>query len=82
MASDPRAALLLVGLGYRVLSISPPRLPLVRWLIRQFDATVAASVADEAVEASTTSEILGLLGDAIGGLVDVDLLPSELVAGG
>jgi hypothetical protein len=54
----------------------------VRWLIRQFDATVAVSVADEAVEASTTSEILGLLGDAIGGLVDVDLLPSELVAGG
>ncbi len=82
MASDPRGALLLLGLGYRVLSVSPPRLPLVRWLIRQFDATVAASVAAEAVEASTTSEILGLLGDAIGGLVDVDLLPSELVAGG
>jgi phosphoenolpyruvate-protein kinase (PTS system EI component) len=82
MASDPRAAILLLGLGYRVLSIAPPRLPLVRWLIRQFDAGVAESVAAEAVEAPTTGKVVSLLTEAIDGLVDVDLLPSKLVAQG
>jgi phosphotransferase system enzyme I (PtsI) len=82
MASDPRAAILLLGLGYRVLSISPPRLPLVRWLIRQFDAGLAESVAAEAAEAATTGKVVSLLTDAIDGLVDVDLLPSKLVAQG
>lgn len=82
MASDPRAAILLLGLGYRVLSISPPRLPLVRWLIRQLDAGVAESVAAEAVEASTTGKVVSLLTEAMNGLVDVDLLPSKLVAPG
>ena len=80
MASDPMAALLLLGLGYRVLSVSPPRLPLVRWLIRQFDATVAASAAAEAARAPTTGRVLDLLGDALDGLIDVKLLPSESVA--
>ena len=80
MASDPRAALLLLGLGYRVLSISPPRLPLVRWFVRRFDAAVAKSVAEQALKAATTSKILRLLNDAIDDLVDIDSLPSELVA--
>ncbi|MFB3110426.1 MAG: putative PEP-binding protein, partial [Gemmatimonadales bacterium] len=82
MASDPRATILLLGLGYRVLSISPPRLPLVRWLIRQLDAGLAESVAAEAVEAPTTGKVVSLLTEAIEGLVDVDLLPSRLVAQG
>lgn len=82
MASDPMAAILLLGLGYRVLSISPPRLPLVRWLIRQLDAGIAESVAAEAVEASTTSQVVSVLTEAMNGLVDVDLLPSKLVAQG
>ena len=82
MASDPRAAILLLGLGYRVLSISPPRLPLVRWLIRQLDAGIAESVAAEAVEASTTGQVVSVLTEAMNGLVDVDLLPSKLVAQG
>ena len=82
MASDLRAAILLLGLGYRVLSISPPRLPLVRWLIRQLDAGIAESVAAEAVEASTTDQVVSLLTEAMSGLVDVDLLPSKLVAQG
>ena len=82
MASDPMAAILLLGLGYRVLSISPPRLPLVRWLIRQLDAGIAESVAAEAVEASTTGQVVSVLTEAMNGLVDVDLLPSKLVAQG
>jgi phosphotransferase system enzyme I (PtsI) len=80
MASDPKATLLLLGLGYRVLSVSPPRLSLVRWLVRQFDATVAESAAAEAARAPTTGRVLALLGDALDGLIDVKLLPSESVA--
>jgi phosphoenolpyruvate-protein kinase (PTS system EI component) len=80
MASDPKAALLLLGLGYRVLSISPPSLSLVRWIIRQFDAAGAASVAAEAVRAPTTGRVIHLLEEALDGMIDVKLLPSELVA--
>jgi phosphotransferase system enzyme I (PtsI) len=80
MAGDPRAALLLVGLGYRVLSVSPFRLAMARWLVRQFDQTVAESIAAEVLEMATTREIIDRLTDGIAGLVDVDLLPAGLVA--
>ena len=75
MASDLRAALLLVGMGYRVLSISPPQLPLVRWLLRRFDGDTAKSVAAEVVKAATTDRVIELLNEGIADLVDVDLLP-------
>jgi hypothetical protein len=51
-------------------------------LIRQLDAGVAESVAAEAAEAATTGKVVSLLTEAIDGLVDVDLLPSKLVAQG
>ena len=75
MASDVRAVLLLLGMGYRELSISPPRLPLVRWLVRQLDAGAAQSVAAEVVKADTTTRVMQLLSEAIADLVDVELLP-------
>ena len=34
MASEPLSAVLLLGLGYDRLSVSPPALPLVKWVIR------------------------------------------------
>lgn len=82
MAADPRAALLLVGLGYRALSVSPLRLPLARWLVRQFDHTVAESIAAEVLEMATTREVVDRLTAGVAGLVDVDLLPAGLVARG
>ena len=51
-------------------------------MIRQLDAGIAESVAAEAVEASTTSQVVSVLTEAMNGLVDVDLLPSKLVAQG
>ena len=77
MASDLRAALLLVGMGYRVLSISPPQLPLVRWLLRRFNGDAAKSVAAEVVKAATTRRVMELLNEGIADLVDVDLLPQD-----
>src|SRR5437660_2857085 len=35
MASEPLSAFLLLGLGYETLSVAPPALPLITWLIRQ-----------------------------------------------
>jgi phosphotransferase system enzyme I (PtsI) len=56
MASEPLAAYLLLGLGYRSLSVSPPALPLIRWLVRQIDLSSAARAAQAALAASTTDE--------------------------
>ena len=74
MASDIRAVLLLLGMGYRVLSVSPPRLPLVRWLLRRLDHGAAESVAAEVSKAPTTGRVIELLREGVAGLVDADLL--------
>ena len=45
MASEPLDALLLIGLGYRCLSVAPPALPLVKWLLRAVPLADAAAGA-------------------------------------
>ena len=74
MASEPVTAFLLLGLGYRVLSTSPPRLPLVRWLVRQIDVAAAARAAQAALAARTNHDVRVLLEDAIAQHVDLRLL--------
>jgi phosphotransferase system enzyme I (PtsI) len=74
MASDPLSAFLLLGLGYRVLSVSPPSVPLVRWLIRQVDVDGAAAVAEAALLASTTAEVEAILEQGLADVVDMQLL--------
>ncbi|MBI3081563.1 MAG: phosphoenolpyruvate-protein phosphotransferase PtsP, partial [Gemmatimonadetes bacterium] len=74
MASEPVPAVLLVGLGYRVLSTSPPGLPLVRWLVRQIDVGRATRAAEAALEARTTGEVQTLLQEAVAEQVDLRLL--------
>jgi phosphotransferase system enzyme I (PtsI) len=61
MASDPLSAFLLIGLGYRVLSVAPPALPLLRWLVRQIDFRKATATADAALGAHTTAEITHII---------------------
>ncbi len=65
MASEPTGAYLLLGLGYRVLSTSPPRLPMVRWLVRQVDLAQASRAAQAALEARTTREVQEVLDAAV-----------------
>jgi phosphotransferase system enzyme I (PtsI) len=74
MAADPLSAFLLIGLGYRVLSVSPPALPLVRWIVRQVDASRAAAAAEEALRAYTTVEVERVLENALAELIDLQLL--------
>jgi len=51
MASDPVSAFLLLGLGYETLSVAPPALPLIRWLIRQVSLAQARAAAEAALAA-------------------------------
>jgi phosphotransferase system enzyme I (PtsI) len=74
MASEPLSTLLLLGLGYRVLSASPGALPLIRWIVRQIDISAAQEAATQATEAATTSEVTAILEKHMGQYVDLDLL--------
>jgi phosphotransferase system enzyme I (PtsI) len=74
MASDPLSVFLLIGMGFRVLSVSPPTLPLIRWLVRQIDAAAAAAAARQALSASTTAHVEAVLEKAIVKYIDLELL--------
>jgi len=74
MASDPVSVYLLVGLGYRVLSVAGPSLPMVKWLVRQINAKDAASCAEAALELPTTDEVNAFVRRSVGSVVDLRLL--------
>jgi signal transduction protein with GAF and PtsI domain len=61
-------------MGYRVLSVSPPALTLVRWVVRQLDASAAAAAVEEALLASTTTEVERILDAALAKQIDLPLL--------
>ncbi len=77
MASDPISAFLLLGLGYRVLSAAPPRLPLVRWLVRQMELGPAIEAAEAALEARTAREVQAVLEEACTRHLDPRLLEAS-----
>jgi len=74
MASEPLGAYLLIGLGYRALSVSSPALPLIRWLVRQVDVVHARQAAHAALEAPTAAEIVRILENAIAEHVNLRFL--------
>jgi phosphotransferase system enzyme I (PtsI) len=74
MASDPLSALLLLSLGYTVFSVAPPRLPLVRWVLRQIDASAVVRAAPDVVKAETRQEVKRILTETIAAYMDLDLL--------
>ncbi len=78
MASDPLSIYLLLGLGYRVLSVAAPSLPLVRWLVRRVHARDAAACALQLLHARTAGEVTAAAREALGAVVDLRLLePTE-----
>ncbi|MGE0441053.1 MAG: phosphoenolpyruvate--protein phosphotransferase [Gemmatimonadales bacterium] len=76
MASEPLGALLLLGLGYESLSVAPPTLPRVKWLVRKVPMTVCREAARAALDAATATEVQALLREAVQGFVDKRLLPA------
>jgi phosphocarrier protein FPr len=61
LASDPLAAIVLVGLGVTELSASAPAIPAVKQAVRELDAADARALADEALGLSSAAEVRALL---------------------
>ena len=57
MASDPAAALLLMGLGFRQLSLAAHQIPRIKWLIRSVNQQQAAALVQECLLLSGASEV-------------------------
>jgi phosphotransferase system enzyme I (PtsI) len=77
MASEGLSAVLLIGLGYRRLSVAPPALPLVKWVIRTVPETAARHAAEEALRAPTADAVLDALRAAVGRHADLRLLDPQ-----
>ena len=74
MASEPLSAVLLLGLGYDRLSVSPPALPLVKWVIRSIPEEAARRAADAALGAASAADVSAALREAVGEYIDIRLL--------
>jgi phosphotransferase system enzyme I (PtsI) len=74
MASEPLSAVLLLGLGYNCLSVSPPALPLVKWVVRTVPEDSARRAAEAAVTAGSAAEVINVLREAVGEYIDIRLL--------
>jgi phosphotransferase system enzyme I (PtsI) len=74
MASESLSAVLLLGLGYEQLSVSPPALPLVKWVIRTVPEAAAARAAEAALAATRAAEVSEILREVVGQYIDIRLL--------
>ncbi|HET9041396.1 MAG TPA: phosphoenolpyruvate--protein phosphotransferase [Gemmatimonadales bacterium] len=82
MASEPLSAVLLLGLGYERLSVSPPALPLVKWVVRTVPEPAAARAAESALAAASAEDVTEALRSVVGEYIDVRLLdPSSALPG-
>ncbi len=77
MASDPLSAFLLIGLGYETLSVAPPALPLLRWLVRQLTRRATQAGAQAALDARRDTDVLEALRSAIAECIDPAQLDPE-----
>jgi signal transduction protein with GAF and PtsI domain len=77
MASEPLSAALLIGLGYERLSVSPPALPLVKWVIRTIPEEAAKRAAAGSLIAASAAEVSQALREAVGEYIDLRLLDPQ-----
>ncbi|HEY7635868.1 MAG TPA: phosphoenolpyruvate--protein phosphotransferase [Gemmatimonadales bacterium] len=82
MASEPLSAVLLIGMGYDRLSVSPPALPLVKWVVRTVPEEAAQRAARAALAASSADQVTSALREVVAEFLDVRLLdPHSLLPG-
>lgn len=74
MASEPLTAVVLLGLGYRSLSVAPPALLWLKWVIGRIPLAVCVKAAMEALEADTPEVAAELLRRHVEAYVDLRLL--------
>lgn len=77
MASEALSAVLLIGLGYDRLSVSPPALPLVKWVVRTVPEPAARQAAESALSARSAEEVTEVLRSVVGEYIDVRLLDPQ-----
>lgn len=73
LASSPLGAFMLIGFGVRTLSVAWPALPEMRALVGRFRMDSARAAAARALEATSSAEVLEILGQALGDDVDLNL---------
>jgi len=78
MASDPLSVVLLMGLGYRTLSVGPPVIPLVKWVVRTVPLAVAEAAARSALAAERPADVTRALRQAVQDHLDPRLFESLL----
>ncbi len=74
MASEPLSAVLLMGLGFRIFSIAPPSIPLVKWVIRSVPLSAARAAAAAAMDARGPADVDEALREAVAPHVDLRLI--------
>jgi signal transduction protein with GAF and PtsI domain len=77
MASEALTAVLLLGLGYDRLSVSPPALPLVKWVTRTVPEAAAGRAAEAALQAGGSEEVAEVLRSVVGEFLDVRLVDTH-----
>ncbi|HEV8264642.1 MAG TPA: phosphoenolpyruvate--protein phosphotransferase [Gemmatimonadales bacterium] len=77
MASEPLSAFLLLGLGYETLSVAPPKLPDIKWLVRRVTVAQARAAAEAALAARSAELALDILRFALAEAVDLTLLDPD-----
>jgi phosphotransferase system enzyme I (PtsI) len=77
MASEPLTAVLLLGLGYRSLSVAPPTLLRLKWLLRRIPLEACQEAAADALEADTAEAAAEALQLRVQPYVDLRLLDTH-----
>lgn len=82
MASEPLSAVLLVGLGYGALSVSPQDLALIKWIVRSVPMADARAAAEACLTARSAGQIADILHEVVSRHLDTRLLgPGALLPG-
>jgi phosphotransferase system enzyme I (PtsP) len=74
MAGDPAAVILLLAMGFDMLSVSAPILPRIKWVIRKFSMSRARKLLSEVLLMGSSAEIrrhleFALEEEGLGGLI-------------
>jgi phosphotransferase system enzyme I (PtsI) len=80
MASEPLSAVLLLGMGCTTLSVAPPAIPLVKWVVRSVPVAAARAAAAAVRQVRSSEQVGAAIREAIASHVDLHLFeaPSAL----
>ena len=73
MASEPLSAVLLLGMGFTTLSVAPPAIPLVKWVVRSVPIVAAREAAAAVRHVRTAAQVGTAIREAIASHVDLHL---------